>query len=197
MREVTEFRGKVLPKEEAQVLRLQASENLRQREQERYTRQSRRLGHSPERLSVAKAMLSVERRIVSALWTLARLPNDRGVGFAKQHGVAYFSEYADRVEQGRAAGWMATPPRPSPPTARAIDEMHEPLEWLRMLDRDVARILSEGALSKRGDMARQVAWGRVKRNMPELGGLTIRTLQRRYETALRTIVAELTLARLG
>jgi hypothetical protein len=173
---------------EGLAIRLEASRALAQRREAKLSRRVNRLAHCPERLSVAKAMFAIEQRLVEALWTLARLPNDRGIGFAQRNGVGYFHDYADKVEQAKAAGWLTTPPKPSPPDARAIDAMSEPLEWLRLLDRGNAKLLSEGAMSRRGDMANPVRWSKIRKSL-EMEHLTIRTLQRRYEQALRDLIA--------
>jgi hypothetical protein len=179
----SEYRG-----EEAKAVVLAASRSFRDRAEAHIDRRIRRFNGCPERLSVAKAMFAIEQRIVEALWTLARLPNDRGIGFAQRNGVGYFHDYADKVEQAKAAGWLTTPPKPSPPDARAIDAMTEPLEWLRLLERGNAKLLSEGAMSRRGDMANPVRWSRIRKSL-EMEHLTIRTLQRRYEQALRDLIA--------
>lgn len=196
MRQITIMGSRELAPEEAAAVRLQVSRSMRQREEDRYARQSRRLAHHPERLSVAKAMLSVERRLVTALWTLARLPNDRGIGFATRNGVGYLDErsdlYANAVENG---GWLTVAPKPAPPDARAIDAMNEPLEWMRFLDRKTARILTIGAQYKRGDVARNVGWTRLRERHAELRDYSARYLARCYQEGLRTIVSELTLAR--
>jgi hypothetical protein len=62
---------------------------------------------------------------------------------------------------------------------------------------DQAKLLTTAAGTKRGDMEANIKWERVKRMLPRLVGLETRTLQRRYERALRIIVAELTLARVA
>jgi hypothetical protein len=175
---------------EAKALSVAASHSFRARQEEKLNRRLKRLSHCPERLSVAKAMFAVEQRIVEALWTLARLPNDRGVGFANRHGVDYVMDRADKWAAAVAGGgWLNTPPRPAPPRAADIDAMHEPLEWLRLLDRDQARLLSEGAMYRRGDMAKNINWNRLRSKFPQYAGLTIRTIERRYEQALRDLVA--------
>jgi hypothetical protein len=183
---------RVLGHEEAAAVRLELSNQFRRRQEQQLERRTRRVTHVPERLSVAKAMFSVEQRLVEALWTLARLPNDRGIGFAQRNGVGYLDERADLYANAVAnGGWLTVAPRPAPPSARAIDAMHEPLDWLRMLDRAQARLLTEGAMSRRGDMANPVRWSKIRKKL-EMEHLTVRTLQRRYEAAVRAIVAELT-----
>lgn len=197
MRQVTIYGSRVLGDEEAAAVRLELSQRFRARQESRIGRRVSRLNGCPERTSVAKAMFAVEQRIVEALWTLARLPNDRGVGFASRHGVGYLDERADLYANAVAnGGWLTTQPRPSPPSARSIDAMHEPLDWLRVLDRPLARLLAEGASSRQGDMENPVRWSRIRKKL-EMEHLTVRTLQRRYETALRSIVAELTLAKVA
>lgn len=183
--------------EQAKVVSLAASRSFRERQAERLDRRVRRLSGCPERVSVAKAMFAVEQRIVEALWTLARLPNDRGIGFATRNGIGYLDERGDLYANAVAAGgWLTVPPKPSPPSAKAIDAMHEPLEWLRQLDRSQAKLLSEGAMSRRGDMANPVRWSRIRKKL-DMEGFTIRTLQRRYEQGLRDIVAHLTHSKIG
>jgi hypothetical protein len=171
---------------------LEISNQFRRRQEQQLERRMQRISHIPERLSVAKAMFSVEQRLVEALWTLARLPNDRGIGFAQRNGIGYLDERADLYANAVAnGGWLTVAPRPAPPSARAIDAMHEPLDWLRMLDRAQAKLLTEGAMSRRGDMANPVRWSKIRKKL-EMDHLTVRTLQRRYEAAVRAIVAELT-----
>jgi hypothetical protein len=195
-RQVTVIGQRVLSPEDATRIRLEASQIVRARAQHRFQRQAHRLADRPERLSVANAMLSVEQRLVEALWTLARLPNDRGIGFASRNGVGYLDERADLYANAVAnGGWLTTAPRPAPPSARAIDAMHEPLDWLRHLDRHHARIVTLGAQFKRGDIARNIGWTRIRQRHVELKDYSSRYLARIYSEGLRTIVAELTIAR--
>lgn len=183
--------------EEAKAVVLEASRAFRQRAEARLNRRLSRLPACPERLSVAKAMFAVEQRIVEALWTLARLPSDRGIGYASRNGVGYLDERADLYANAVAAGgWLTVPPKPAPPSGRAIDAMHEPLDWLRHLDRAQAKLLTEGAMSRRGDMANPVRWSRIRKKL-EMEHVTIRTMQRHYEQAIRDIVSHLTIARMG
>lgn len=197
MRQVTVMGSRTLSPEEAAAVRMEVSRSFRQRQEQSFERRVQRVAHCPERMSVAKAMFAVEQRLVEALWTLARLPNDRGVGFASRNGVGYLEERADLYANAVAnGGWLTVPPKPAPPSAKAIDAMHEPLDWLRFLDRPIAKLLSEGAMSRCGDMANPVRWSRIRKKMG-LEHLTVRTLQRRYEGALRDIVAALTERRMG
>lgn len=180
--------SKVVSGAEAKSVVIEASRVFRQRAEERLNRRLKRLPACPERLSVAKAMFAVEQRIVEALWTLARLPSDRGIGYASRNGVGYLDERADLYANAVAAGgWLTVPPKPAPPSGRAIDAMHEPLDWLRHLDRAQAKLLTEGAMSRRGDMANPVRWSRIRKKL-EMEHVTIRTMQRRYKQALRDLI---------
>lgn len=188
MRVAYEFRGKPVPKEQGKALAVAASLSIRERTEARLNRRVKRLNGCPERMSVAKAMFAVEQRIVEALWTLARLPNDRGIGFASRNGVGYLDERADLYANAVAAGgWLTVPPKPAPPSARAIDGMYEPLEWLRHLERSQAKLVSEAAMSRRGDMANPIRWSRIREKMKI--ELTIRTMQRHYEQSIRDLIA--------
>lgn len=195
MRMIVEQRGRMLdPKASAAVL-AEVSARLRAK-QELPKRVIRMNGFAPERRSIERAMYAVEDRIVRALWVLSRLPNDRGINFARRNGIDYMQDREDRFANAVAAGgkWEQMRPQPSSPSGREIDAMHEPLDWLRYLDRSQARLLSAGAQSKKGDVDRNISWNRVKARMPEFDGLTVVTLHRRYRQALREIVTELTIA---
>lgn len=192
----TLYGSRSLTGEDARTLRVEVSRSMRQRAEQRYGRAERRLADAPERLSIRRAMLSVEQRLVEALWTLARLPNERGIGFARRNGLDYTMEKEDKWGAAVAGGgWLSQEPRPAPPSAHAIDAMHEPLDWLRYLDRERARILTLGAQYKRGDLARNIGWSRIRERNKELRDYSARYLARQYHSALRTIVAELTIAR--
>lgn len=193
-----ELNGKSVSKERGRALATAASYSLRNRvEISHLERRASRITGSPERLSVQRAMLAVEDKLVQAFWVLARLPNDRGVGYASRHGVDYMM---DRVDKWGAAvaggGWLTEAPRPSPPRASSIDAMHEPLGWLCHLDRSTARLVTVAAQSKRGDTAANISWGRVRATLPEVATYSTNRLHRVYRDGLRTIVNELTLARM-
>lgn len=141
-----------------------------------------------DRASVKRAMRAVEARLVEALWTLARLPEPgKGQGIC---GLRYVHDAADRFANAVANGgrWEDATPRPALPSARAIDRMEEPLGWLALLGRDTGKLVAVAAGTKRGDVDRNVSWGRVRLALPDFGGLSVRTLQRRYEAALRSLI---------
>lgn len=193
MRIVTEFRGREIKGAAAEKLRLEAAIGL---EVTRILASRVRAGkaaEAPDIASIRHAVDVVEARIVEALWTLARLPEGRRPDGPNHHGVEYIHDRADRWSLAVASGgkWDQPAPRPPLPSGRAIDAMYAPLEWLSLVPKELGKLLTAAALTKRGDAARQVSWARVLISMPELTVYSKRTLQRRYEDAVRTIVAEL------
>lgn len=193
---VTELRGKIIddPKD-AERIRIQASYGLQAgyiidaqnwvEEREKY-----HPSDIQDRPSIKRAMKAVETRIVEAVWTLARLPDsDSG---PRSCGIAYIQEPSDRWANAVEKGWEAPVPRPSRPSPRAIDAMYQPLEWLSLLHRPQALLVSVAAGTKCGDVERRIVWNRVRKSLPESQTQSIRTLQRRYESGIREIVAKLT-----
>jgi hypothetical protein len=193
--------GKELSHEDGQTLSLSISQRFRARQlQRRMERSKLDNAASPERQSVAIAMLAVEERLVKAFWTIARQPAKnispmRGV----RCGLDYLPERGDLNGYTDAAGgkWESIAPRPPIPSGKEIDAANEALDWLLFVDEARRKVLVVGATSKRGDAGRQINWPRIRDGMPELGGLSTRTCQGRYREALRIIVNELTLARLA
>lgn len=193
--------GKPLGREEGRALCLGASARFRARQlQSRLERAAKRNETSPERQSVAIAMLAVEERLVKAFWTIARQPaKGAGVMASNRNGLDYTPERGDLNGYSDAAGgkWESAPPRPPIPSGREIDDADAVLEWLLLVDESRRRLLVAGATSKRGDAGRRINWPRLRQGMPELAGLSTRTCQGRYREALRMIVVELTIARLA
>lgn len=192
-----------VPRDEAKALLVSVSENFRANQlRGRLERARHRNAHLPrERQSVAVAMLAVEDRLVRAFWTIARLPLTAAPQSARRWGLVYYHDDSDTMAgYADAAGgkWDSLAPRPALPSAKAIDDATAVLDWLLLCD-DVPlrRVLVIGATSKRGDAGRKVNWIRVRAALPELSKVSRRTLQRRYEDALRCIVAGLTLARVA
>jgi hypothetical protein len=167
---------------------------MERRNSERVGRRMDKLTDSPDRPSVERGMLLVEDALCKAFWVLARLPNDRGAGYANRHGLDYMPEKEDRDYAIASGGdWHDEQPRPPVPSGKEIDAMHQPMEWLRLLDRDHARVLATGVRWKHGESCRKISWPRLRVKYPEFANYSTRTLQRRYNEALRTIVSELSL----
>lgn len=195
--------GKAVPKELRSAVLLDCSTRFRARQdQAQIARMERAVkrNRAPDRQSIAIAMLAVEQRLVEAFWTIARQPVSRlGPSLLSQCGLDYIAERGDLNGYMDAAGgkWHSVAPRPPIPSGREIDRANEALDWLLFVDEPRRKLLVAGATSKRGDTGRIISWGRLRQGMPELHGLTTRTLQGRYREALRIIVTELTLARLA
>lgn len=189
----TEFRGREVTGSAAERLRFEARLGM---EATRILASGSRVSRpidAPDRQSVRLAMNALEARIVDALWTLARLPNLRGPEGSKRHGVEYIQEQAERWANAVENGWTVPAPRPALPSARQIDAMHEPLEWLttRYLAIETCRLVTAAAATKRGDVKRRVSWPRVRDALPEMSLVTVRSMQRRYDDGLRELVAVL------
>jgi hypothetical protein len=138
-------------------------------------------------------MLMVEIKFVKALWVLERSVSPDGArGHSSRNGIGYFhdriDQYANAVANG---GWHTAAPRPSLPGSKEIDEAVRVQRWLEYLDPTDARLLTIGAMSKRGDAGRKINWMRVRGGLPELKDEPVRTLQAAYTRALRHMVAEL------
>lgn len=168
----------------------------------RVDRLEERYAHVPERLSVGKAMLAVEEHIVKALWTIARQPLGRVAPIASGRcGIEYTHDRTDvhSIYTDAAGGkWDTAPPRPSLPSAKDISTADRVQDWLLLIeDEDLRRLLVIGATSKRGDAGRKIPWPRLRPSLPQYANVTMRTLQRRYDEALRVIVNALTVGRVA
>jgi hypothetical protein len=193
--------GRELPTEEGKGRLIEWSHRFdAKRLQRRVDRTTQRHEGFPERQSVAIAMLAVEEQIVKAMWTMARQPLGKGCGPMESGrcGVDYVHDRLDvhSIYADAAGGrYVSAAPRPALPSAKEISQANRVQDWLLLVDdEDLRRLLVIGATSKRGDAARRIPW--VRLNLPRTLDLTSRTLQRRYDEALRVIVNGLTLARM-
>jgi hypothetical protein len=169
-------------------------------EQSRMARRLERTDRLPvERRSVARAMLLVELKFVKALWVLERAMSADGArGHAKRNGLDYMHDRLDQYAQAVAnGGWFVPAARPALPSAKEIDEASKVQRWLEFLDPCDARLLTIGAMSKRGDAGRRINWMRVRESLPEIRNEPARTLKEGYTRALRHMVAELALRGIG
>jgi hypothetical protein len=191
----SEYRG-----EEAKAVVLAASRSFRDRAGlSRMHRRAERIETlPPHRRSVERAMLAVEEKIVKALWVLQRsCSSDAPRGYEGRNGLDYMPEAIDIYGQAVAkGGYEIPPPRPAVPESKEITEAESVKRWLLLLDPIEARVLNVGAMSKRGDAGRRVSWIRVRSRLPELKDMPERTLKHTYTSALRNIVAHLTVERL-
>lgn len=194
-----EINGKGASKEEGQAAALTSGRIVRDRfSRDRLQRRANRVDAGPpERRTVARAMLAVEERLVKALWVLERSAAKEGaVAFSSRNGVPYLPEYVDRYGQA-IAGHEPPMPRPAQPVSKEISEAEKVKLWVLWLDPKKARVLSVGAMSKRGDAGRRVNWLRVRSRLPELADYSTRSLQKIYTDGLHDIVTELTLSHLS
>lgn len=192
--------GRELPTEQGNALLVDLSLRIgAKRLQSRLGMIERRHGHVPERLSVEKAMLAVEEHLVKAFWTIARQPGNGGS--TSRCGVSYVHDPEDvdaRYADAAGGKWESIAPRPSLPSSRDIDAANVALDWLLLIDDErMRKLLVMGATSKRGDAGRRINWERLHPGLREHNGVTVRTLQRKYQEALRIIVSELTIARMS
>lgn len=199
MRMAYELNGKPVASEHGKALALAAVEAMDAR---RVNGRISRLPSAPDRQSVAYAMLMVEIRLVKAFWTIARQPLGSAVPMdARRNGVGYVHDRDDtHARYADAAGgkWETAAPRPSLPSSKEIDAANEALDWLLLIeDEGLRRLLVVGATSKRGDAGRRINWIRLRSGLTDYADMTVRTMQRRYQDALRTIVTEMTLARMS
>ena len=193
--------GKPIPREEGKVIALEVSRAFRERqEQARLSKRAARVeALPPQRRSVERAMLAVEEAFVRAMWVLQRgTSEDRPVGFSGNTGLNYLAEHVDLIGQAVAnGGWLIPEPRPAIPASKEITAAENCQLWLRYLAPLEARVLTVGAMSKRGDAGRRVNWIRVRSRLPELKDMPERTLRHTYTSALRNIVSHLTAERMA
>lgn len=201
MKQITVIGNRVLSEAEAASVRAQVNVAMRERaEREAQIRALARRPSANESVSLRFAMRAVEQRIVRGLWVLEiSLPSDGPIA-AKRNGLDYFNDWRDvdaRYLDAAGGKWQAPSPRPAVPSNREIESAKEAKSWIEWLDEEQARLLTIAAMTKRGDRERRVNWEAVKGRLFHLRDTRMRTLQDRYDRALRTIVAELTLRRTG
>lgn len=189
------FSGKPIPKEEGQAISLAWSRASREKqEREAQVRALARRPRRGEADSVRFAIRAIEYRIVRGLWVLEiSLPSD-GPLDSRRNGLEYMREREDHFAAGE---WQYGPARPPVPSNKEIEVAKEAVRWIDCLEPTQARLVRVAAQTKRGDRERGVNWDRVLERVPELKGLEQRTLQDRYDRALRWILAELTVDKMA
>ncbi|TNE60846.1 MAG: hypothetical protein EP335_17555 [Alphaproteobacteria bacterium] len=130
---------------------------------------------------------TLETRLVSATWTLRRLP-DREAGFRRMRGCLWPET---RSEGGDYAGESLTSlqaRRRVRISAHEVDQMQPTLDLLLllpdMLDR---RILFFAAWHQDGEAQSRIPWAKVRRSLGL--GLSRWTLKRRYDAGLQWLAA--------
>ena len=194
-KEITMHGSRIVEGEEAISVRLEASRSIVARHNSRMDYRYDRVETLPlHRRSVERAMLGIEEKLVKALWVIERsTSSDKPRGYDGRNGFDYMPEAIDLYGEAVAKGGYETPPaRPALPESKEITEARQTQRLLELLDDPrEARVLTVGAMSKRGDPGRRVNWSRVKERLPELKGFTDRHLRGIYSAALRSMVAEL------
>jgi len=196
MRMITIHGSRELTGAEGLAVRLAASRAMEARHQRKLEQSTARrealrlVPKESDDTAMRRLVLSVEDRIVEAVWTERCLP---GGGSGGRCGISYLHERSEIFANAVAAGdWQR--PHPGRPAPKAIDRMHEPLSWLAWLSRETAAIVRAAALSKEGDPDANVGWGFVRRQVVAAEDISVRTLQRRYDAGLNAIAARLALA---
>lgn len=139
--------------------------------------------HTPEREAVRGG---VESAVISAVWTLRRLPDrDRAFLFARQVMWPEMAEGDDYSPGGGVDDQRASPAygRQSRPSPRQIDAMQPALDLLALLpDQGDRQILFWGAWHQHGAPQSRIPWTRVARTVAL--DLSRWSYKRRYGQAL-------------
>jgi hypothetical protein len=144
--------GKLVPKDQEAAILIPLSDRMRARSLQRRLERAIKRNPTPERQSVAIAMLIVEEKIVSALWTIARQPLGRTAPLqAARCGLDYIHDRLDihSIYADAAGGkWDTIAPRPALPSSREITVADQVQDWLLLLDDEFMRkLLVVGATS--------------------------------------------------
>jgi hypothetical protein len=191
--------GKPVPKAQAEAVLIDMTERFRAKQRDDSVRLLARRPNPGESTSIRFAMRCVEQRIVRGLWVLEISQEPDGPRARRRHGMQYMRDYGDvdwRYVDAPGGKWDTPAPRPALPSSEEIDAAREAQGWIRYLTEEQARLLTVAAMTKRGDRLRRVNWDKVRTRLPHLLGLKMRTLQDRYDRALREIVAHLTVDRI-
>lgn len=136
----------------------------------------------------------VEARLVSAAWTLRRLP-DRERGFLRAR-QSYWPEMMADGGTYVGAGLTSFQARfRARIQADEIDTMQPTLDLLLLLpDKEDREILFFGAWHQDGETGGRIPWAKVRRSLPtgrpgKTGNLSRWTLKRRYTGALSWLAA--------
>lgn len=142
-------------------------------------------------LEKADFVPGLEARIISAAWTLRRLP-DREAGFLRLRG-ALWPETAAGPGTYAAEGLTTVAARRRVRiTGAEIDNMQPSLDLLRLLpDAQDRRLLFWAAWHQDGEKSMRIPWAKVRRSLwgNQAGSLSRWTLKRRYAESLDWLAA--------
>ncbi|NVJ97094.1 MAG: hypothetical protein HWE25_03020 [Alphaproteobacteria bacterium] len=124
----------------------------------------------------------LEDRLVSAAWTLRRLP-DREARFLKARGSWWPEMQAEAGAYANEGMTSFTARHRVRITAQEIDVMQPSLDMLLLLpDREDRQLLFWAAWHQNGERLARIPWAKVRRSLG--GNLSRWTLKRRYEAGL-------------
>jgi hypothetical protein len=186
--------SRVVPKDEQQAILVRISQRMRaNREREEQVRALARRPSPDDSADMLFLTKVIEQHIVRGLWVIELSQALDGPRPAKRHGLEHLREREDHFAAGQ---WIREASSPALPSSREIDAAERAKSWLRYLDEGQAKLLNVAALTKRGEWNSGVKWDAVKEKLIHLRGVHHSTLKDRYQRALRTIAAELTIQRL-
>lgn len=128
----------------------------------------------------------VEDRLISAAWTLRRLP-DREAGFLKLRGAFWPETAAEPGTYAPESLTSFTARRRVRVSAQEIDRMQPSLDLLLLLpDADDRRLLFWAAWHQDGEKSARIPWAKVRRSLADGSGagLSRWTMKRRYQEGL-------------
>ncbi len=128
-------------------------------------------------------MAQVEFRLISAAWTLRRLPS-KDTGYLKMRGMMWPDTPAQAGDYAAADMTAMQARRAARISATDVDQMQPALDLLQLLP-DVAdrKLVFWAAWHQDGERQAKIPWARVRRSMDS--SLSRWTLKRRYENSLK------------
>lgn len=134
-----------------------------------------------------RLMNRVEERIVSATWTLRRLPN-RERGYLKMRGMLWPDTPAQAGDYAPADMTAMQARRAARIAPEEIDRMQPSLDLLQLLpDVSDRKLLFWAAWHQDGELQAKIPWAKVRRSMDCT--LSRWTLKRRYDNGLRWLAS--------
>lgn len=134
---------------------------------------------------------AIESRLVTAVWTLRRLPDRERAYFNSDSAKwpEYKKEYPEGYDPKKGASKLK---RPSAPSPLEIDDMQPALDLLLILpDVTDRRLVFWACYHQEGERMARIPWARVRSSLGT--NLSRWTMKRRYDDALRWLAAALEL----